>query len=140
MPPPKKNIIFQNHLKILVFRERLLVDDSDAVADFLLSDNSDVRIVDLVMDNAGFELFADLCLAGPRKSLIKIFLLRTMKTLFRDTKRHRLEPILLMSRDRFSNVHVNTPVPPFGMFICQSRKSRDGSRERSQWNWFTSKF
>jgi hypothetical protein len=26
------------------------------------------------------------------------------------------------------------------MFICQSRKSRDGSRERSQWNWFTSKF
>lgn len=42
----------------------MLVDDSETVWDFLSGQKSETKIVDLILDNAGFELFADLCLAG----------------------------------------------------------------------------
>ena len=55
--------------QILLLRNRLLVDDSEPVWDFLSEQKnlSESKIVDLVMDNAGFELFADLCLAGNKQ-------------------------------------------------------------------------
>ena len=61
-PGPKMcKCLFQ----ILLLRSRLLVDDSDSVWQFLSEkDRSDLKIIDIILDNAGFELFADLCLAG----------------------------------------------------------------------------
>ena len=50
--------------QILLLRSRLLVDDSDSVWEFLSEKVSDRKIIDIILDNAGFELFADLCLAG----------------------------------------------------------------------------
>ena len=50
--------------QILLLRKQLLIDDSEAVWDYLSEQKAANKIVDLVMDNAGFELFADLCLAG----------------------------------------------------------------------------
>ena len=49
---------------ILHFREQLLIDDSEKVWDHLSGQTVDTKIVDMVLDNAGFELFADLCFAG----------------------------------------------------------------------------
>ena len=46
------------------FQDRLLVNDVDLVVQLLTRRRSDGgAIIDIVMDNAGFELFSDLCLA-----------------------------------------------------------------------------
>lgn len=41
----------------------ILVDDSSRIAQFLCKNVKDNSIVDIVLDNSGYELFTDLCLA-----------------------------------------------------------------------------
>ena len=48
--------------QIDLFKSRLLVDDSDDIVDYIL-EKSQAGTVDIIMDNAGFELISDLCLA-----------------------------------------------------------------------------
>ena len=48
--------------QVNALESHLLVDHSEKVTDFLL-DMKEGSIVDIVMDNAGFELVSDLCLA-----------------------------------------------------------------------------
>jgi hypothetical protein len=49
--------------QIETLQSNLLIDDSDKIVDFLLETKVDNKILDIVMDNAGFELMSDLCLA-----------------------------------------------------------------------------
>lgn len=46
-----------------ILKDNLLIDDSMVVVDFLLSKDTTNAVIDIVMDNTGFELFSDLCLA-----------------------------------------------------------------------------
>jgi len=59
--------------KVSHLQTHLLVDDTELVWTTLSQAKGKEKLVDIVMDNAGFELFADLCFAGILITLTLLF-------------------------------------------------------------------
>ena len=101
--------IFEDLRKL---RPNILINELDEVVDKLLvikSSNQETIMIDIVLDNSGFELFADLCLLDvltifvPKQTTIRIHVKKYPWVVSDATKRDVIWTIDLLANDQQSN-------------------------------------